>query len=651
MTPPVHSNGRSREEGAVALLTAACLTALLVAAAMVLDFGLARLDRQTNKAVADSAALAGSAAMNKEIAKPYPWAGACAAVSFAKAELSRLGNTTFTESWTTGSGAAVSSPCSDPTRLDDLCVPDTVSTWARYRGVVGSPADPRLVLEVKAGYKVTDGGYSEESTYANLANDPGSNIAGEAISGGCDQVAVILTRSRPPGLGSLATSSDVRTTVRSVSRVKPGKEGEVPVAMLILERYDCASIKTTGSTSIHVRGSGIRPGLIHADSLGGPVGTADDCGDKVVGGSGTIKAFRAELGTEPGAVGIRGLMPGEPGAVPANAYDAPPKVEAEGAPGSLPEGRPLVSRAPIDVRYLSPVTSRIATAATKYSWSAATATANGYTVKTTCGGGPGLTAVLTESKVFFDCPGGLNVNTTSSAATSVIVNGPLSIKSGGTLSLPNVTEFLVRGPGNSDHGPSGVGFDNNGSLLLHHNNLASCALADSASSGRAEFVLGSGWFNQTNTGGLLRMCHTTMITAGNSTAMPTYTDPGAEPTDNPRNGFLSINGGTLDWTAPDLKADTPSTPADWAMFEDLAFWTETSAPTSLGGNGAIRLRGTFMLPNANPFSIGGTAAMDLVDSQYIVRKLLAKGGNTLEMRPDPNDAVSVRYFGDYLLVR
>ena len=34
---------RRNEAGAVALLTAACLTALLVAAAMVLDFGLARI--------------------------------------------------------------------------------------------------------------------------------------------------------------------------------------------------------------------------------------------------------------------------------------------------------------------------------------------------------------------------------------------------------------------------------------------------------------------------------------------------------------------------------------------------------------------------------------------------------------------------------
>jgi hypothetical protein len=262
-----------------------------------------------------------------------------------------------------------------------------------------------------------------------------------------------------------------------------------------------------------------------------------------------------------------------------------------------------------------------------------------------------LVDTITESKVFFDCPGGLTVDsaTFTGSDTSVIVNGPVTIKTGGLLSMPNATEFVVKGPGTSSL--TTPGFDNGGTFRLHDANAATCTLADSATSGRAEFVLGSGFFKQSNTNAILRMCHTTMITMGNTTGMPTYSDPGATPADNARNGHISVNGGAIDWTAPNARIGTPATPSDWAQFEDLAFWTETSASSSIGGNGLMHLSGVFMLPNANPFNIGGTGTQEVENSQYIARKLRANGGGTLTMAPDPNDAVTIEYFGDFVLVR
>lgn len=49
-----------RERGAAALMVAMSLTLLLLAAAMVLDFGLIRFDKQANKSAADAAVIAGA---------------------------------------------------------------------------------------------------------------------------------------------------------------------------------------------------------------------------------------------------------------------------------------------------------------------------------------------------------------------------------------------------------------------------------------------------------------------------------------------------------------------------------------------------------------------------------------------------------------
>ena len=55
---------RSDERGVVAVIVAVSMTALLVAVGMVLDFGLVRIDRQVDKAAADSATAAGLQALN-----------------------------------------------------------------------------------------------------------------------------------------------------------------------------------------------------------------------------------------------------------------------------------------------------------------------------------------------------------------------------------------------------------------------------------------------------------------------------------------------------------------------------------------------------------------------------------------------------------
>lgn len=635
----------AHQHGAVALIVALSMTFLLVAVAMLLDFGVVRLDRQVNKSAADAAAVSGIRSMEATLGKPMPWSGACAALAYLKANRPELASGLANEAWATGGspGVPVTNPCSDPSRLDDLCQPGIESTWARYVGYVPSATDPRIIVEIKAGYRVAEDGFPEE-TMASLAADPG-----DPLQAGCDQLAVIITENRDPGLGSLATSSELSSRIRSVARVVTDGNNKAPVALLILEQHDCLAIATDGATTrLWVEGTDKIPGLIHSDSLGDTPGNTGGCqSSKVVGGSGQIKAFKAPVGGAHGIIGIHALDP-HSGGISANAYDPVPKVVAEGAPGDAPEGRRLVTRSEVDERYLGPVTITVQAAWPKFAWNEATATANGYTWITppNCGGS-GINRVFTETKVYVNCPGGAVFDNTTFQGTHVIVNGSVNVKSGATLALPSAQEFLIKGPG---AGANVDGLNNGGTLRVHDTADAPCVVHDSATSGRAVVVLGSGRLTSTN-GDLIRLCQTTLITMGNTDYMPAYSDPGSAPTDNTRNGNLNITGGDADWSAPNAKPTAPSSAADWLQLEDLAFWTETSAESRIVGNGDFTLEGIFILPNANPFKIGGTGTQLVEDSQYLTRKLLAAGGGQLRMKPDPNNSFLIDYEGDFALVR
>ena len=87
-------NRRTDQRGAVAILVSFAMVAILVAAAMVLDFGIARLDRQKNKAVADSAVAAGMRGLDMGDGRTHPFHGVCQALEFLKANKPALSSLT-----------------------------------------------------------------------------------------------------------------------------------------------------------------------------------------------------------------------------------------------------------------------------------------------------------------------------------------------------------------------------------------------------------------------------------------------------------------------------------------------------------------------------------------------------------------------------
>src|SRR3954464_14634422 len=88
-------DGRARsrrrdEQGAVAIIVAISVTFMAVAAGMVLDFGLVRIDRQIDKSAADAAVTAGLHALKAGDDKPRPFRGVCTALRYLQANDARF---------------------------------------------------------------------------------------------------------------------------------------------------------------------------------------------------------------------------------------------------------------------------------------------------------------------------------------------------------------------------------------------------------------------------------------------------------------------------------------------------------------------------------------------------------------------------------
>ena len=599
-----------QEEGAVAIIVAGSMVALLLITAMVLDFGLVRIDRQVNKSSADAATAAGLRGLDRGTGEVYPFAGACQALEFLRANSAALSSL---PAWpggvcTTG-GPAYNVKCR---ALDPLTHATYTESVGRYRVHIESPAN------------LSTGNFPEESLNS-LTADPA-----DPDEGNCDQLSVTISQTRPTGLGGLATSSDLGSRVRSVGRIQIGDEGDGSVALLVLERNNCPAITASGGAAkITVEGNGDVPGLIHTDSLGNGVGCGG--GTTVISAAtgNDITAKKAATGLPPltGVIAMVALSD-TPGAIPANAFNGP--VIAE---GSAPTARNPVTRSPIDGRYRQPVRDAIAAAnAATNNWS--TAAPVGWD-PTGCTPTPAQRA--STNKLWVNCPNFMGNETIN--ATEIMFTG--NVKPGSNFSLPNATRVYV-----------GAGIDLTGTrkFEMHQGSNTSCPTVQQPS--RARLVIKGGGISKT--GGMLRLCNTSVILmSGNSTGcLPTLdgTAPSLTPCGGlPGTGTLSSTGGDVDWTAPNAR-DVPVDQTDWDDLEDLALWTETGGLHAMSGGGMMTVAGVFMLPNAD-FRLTGNGDQNLRNSQYIIRTLDVRGNGIMTMKPDPHNSVKVPIINGFEMVR
>jgi hypothetical protein len=653
------------ERGAVLVLVAVAAVLLFTVAAVVIDLGFVRETRQQDRSTSDFAVAAGLHGLESEVGVPRPWGGVCRAIEYLKANNSDLADMSGT--WSDGQTPPTvygTNPCVDPTAdpYTRLCAAADRSTWARFQGTADGG---HVTIDIRSGYVLPDPDFDEDATAY-------SGDVGDTALGGCDQLAVILRTDNDETFASVFGGGDKTTTIRSVGRVTIESDDTEAVALLLLEQTACRTLHTSGNnTFVRVRatpiGAPTRPGLIQANSTG----TGCSGGQRVIEGSNDCPAISNCVGTGPSIV-AENVPAGAPGRVgnravstnPAYANTAACADAASPSTGCtiapVPSDRGVVSRAPVDNRYLARVTALQTTANTELGRSNGSATTAGYFVITNCNSlvnkvvsatlpaGPTVINTGGRSRVFVDCDLGLNNGqTTAFDATidDVVVDGSVSVS--GQLELHDVRRFYVE----DDIDVNG------GALVVNSTSGVSCTARHAAAPASVTQLVVTDGPLSVGSNGTLRLCSTFVFLADG--ALPT--SAGTAPSNNSYTSRIDVGAqATVDWVAPNqtdgqLQSDDPL----YDQFEDLALWTEYSGNCTpgnaprIGGQGAITATGVFFLPNACPFTIagGGAGAVINTDAQFIARRLELTGTVALTMAPNPNNVVPTPVFEDFLLVR
>lgn len=693
---------RRDDRGAVALLVAATMAGILVVVALVLDFGLVRIDRQVDKSAADSAALAGAHGLNTGDGSPHPYVGVCTALRYLKRNAARFAGFDTSTGWTNGAGGVTASGCSDLALRSKICKPADQSTWAVWSGS-GSYQGVHVDVTIRSGYVIPSptgpDAWSEDGLPASTGDQGASSY------GGCDQLAVEIGQSRKPGFGTLATTADLTTAVRSVARIQ-AVPGDSAPALLMLKRTGCPVLVTGasgGSSYIHVRGAlssdgRSQPGTVHSDSDG--VGCNGSNNSWIFGGLGAdgIVAYAAPLAADPtqpdpskpgqitAVAAANGIVGSPLRDSNANVYGSS-LLDGTGGTHSDVGTKSLVTRRLIDERYFTGVKAAISAANGLFSAGASGAPA-GWTPLSAANVCQPTQAEVTASvtlanantagRLFIGCASSSGNGfqgtgpTLTIGASEVYFQGRVAPASNVAISLPNATKVYV---GNKFAKPDAISISNGTSFSVNNGPLnldpttGNCTAGQSPS--KALVVVRDGQFKQT--GGLLRMCRTTTVMLGGQADGCVPTSSGSAPLALPCAGTLGTGqftqqGGGIDWTAPDTLDATrdattgnplPTATTAWQDPngpEDLALWSESGSNSStnfsMAGGGLFRVRGVFMVPNADPFRLSGGAHLDLTNAQLIASGIALNGNTTsVTMSVDPNSAVTLPDQGVVGLVR
>lgn len=641
------------DDGAYAILYGITIVLFIAFAGIVVDISSARADRRVNRLAADSAALGAVTKLRSDGLNGH--AACTRAVDYLNDNIP-------------GFSAAPGSVCTPFAGVSPGMCPASQVSFSPF--VSG---DYQVIMT----WPVMDA--SPLLTSPDVRPGNATQAADEEFDGTepCQRFGVSVARSRSFVFGpAVGGPSGTTTLVSSVARAAPeGEEGEAAVALILLERSGCEvlSLPNTGPTVI-VQGNGPKPGGIQADSRGsGGDGTCSS-GNKIFNvqqnDEARIVAAHAEASdpaTGTKAQGIIGsvALSGVSGAQPSRGYSGAPgfRVRAQSDPAlglpltsQVPTSRSLVTRSVVDSRYRLEIKERITNAAGL--WTAASGPDG---IADTADDVPpagfeviplthpckmdASTLASTTSNVFVKCSGGpanrtitVDNYTFDEPNSTVIFDRTVRVGSGNLLAVTDARKVLVKGDLSSQ-----------GQLLINSGSATptdTCATRQAAAPTRTGTLILNGSLSSTGTGALARLCSTTVVLA----TCPVPIADGTAPVTNSCPDNIESTGGTFEWLAPNAVNGTP-TADDFKKLEDLALWGEASQDNRIAGNVSMILSGVYFLPNANKFELGGNGTQTVTNAQLIVRRLEVSGSSTFSFRPDPDDVITIPFFGGISLIR
>jgi hypothetical protein len=563
-----------QSDGAVMVIMGVGLVLLMAVAALVVDLAAVYVNRSVSRTVTDNAAAAGAL----DLASGNGRDGCSAAIDYLELNLE-----------TSAPFSGVN--CNPfPTRCDAATevrvTTGTVDQWT-----------VRVTYPVPDGHPMLDPDAIGAGSQAVVAEDGAQ----------CDRIAVQLESQHSSFFARVIGNDTIDTEVHTVALASIPIEGQVPLNLLILERYDCDALVAAGSGGgdggitvdavINPNTGELEPGFIALDSDGSGAGCGSDGAIDIDGSNSEIRADG--LDGCAGQLGSHNL----PGGYTVGEGCGQIKVFATGTPGCnfpactssgviAPEPTKLPSRktrAQVDYRYNckasypfpagweippcpDPPAPHIDNLITEYG--TAGTTPAGFTTWTSLGHpctveGPVGTTITASGDIRIDCPLFDVKRNVIFEGGDVIFDGDVAVTSSGVLAV------------NSDS-----------STAFPHGEVDDQAIA---------------YFR----GGSLSKAGSASVLLNRTTV---YIAPG---------GGLSMAGGsgTLVWTAPTV-----------GDFQALALWSDATATHQLAGQSELDLEGVFFVPDAT-VTYAGDGIQRSVEAQFIVRKLAVSGNGKLVVAP------------------
>jgi hypothetical protein len=656
------NQGRRDERGAVLVLSALMMVALVLVVAIVIDLGATRSDRRSSQLAVDNAASSAGYVLAESDA-----VAACeAALAYLRATLAAAPFTggdcnTFAFDSTT--------PCSAVDQRTDEWVSGIYTVLLEHPVPASSPL-------------------MRGSSTIGSETIP-SSAPGGADGDKCDRFGVQVATRSSSFFGGIAGQSERHSSSHAVALSMDGTPTQrIVPGFLLLDRTACQAVRTrTGAGSakppypdgtarpdgILVHSNGTQAGTIHADSDGSDCGRAT--GDKVI--------WANEVGGALPTIYLEGLTPSTYGDLYAVAPDG---ARAGGGIRGNVGGGDVVSRRPVDDIFKTSIASFHSEAYPEVIGAGPPASSNTYD----CNGDPVGAIDPAFTTAYIDCAGG-DPSFTLTGPTKVVFSNGLSLGNSKRVRLQTATTISIRGglAVNGGGGANWAAFQApavrnmyvGGRVTVAGNGLlnigapavttASISLPTCGStpptsrlaifsptgdsnaaleiSGRAAlcattvYLAGPLQIPQTSSGPLVANTSYSYLadttTSGCSATLPCPLVAG-----NLAPGAHVRLGGEVTWRAPVNTTGSPL-PDDMPLpanggITGLALWAE-GAPTAYVGKGAtLNTAGVFFLPNATAELRSGNASTDPVDAQFIARTIDLFAG-TFSMRPTIANAVPV----------